>query len=320
MTQKIIIDKLGETPAAVGEACQLFERVFHHAASPQWWSWKYLQAPNGVAINLVARMSGSDALLGHVGAMVLPGIHAGQALRMAHLTDVMVLPEARGGLQATGTYGQLMAAMSEQLCAISPESTPLFAYGFPGQTPSRLGARMRLYRPLYACHAHSWPSTPGSWLDRLCHLSPVAGGAWPLNQLDSIWDARMDHGSGPTLIKNGAYLQWRYARHPEAPYTLWLVGSAVGAAVGWIVTRSQPSPLVVDVLLPEKWRRPHHWHRLQRALMRASGIDQWASWMPSLQPQAHHIETKIVAVEFDAGGFHPDWPAPQFQPGDTDVF
>jgi hypothetical protein len=319
METPILIEELGDTPDAIGNACQLFEAVFQHPANPHWWDWKYHQAPYSSAINLVARMPASGQLAGHVGAVILPGRHAGQAMRMAHLTDVMVRPEARGGLQADGTYGRLMAAMSEHLQSTGAQ-TPLFAYGFPGQTPSRLGTRMRLYRPLYPCQEYSWADTPGSWLSRMYRFRPCTEAPWPIAQLDRIWDANAPLAQAPTITKDGAYLQWRYANHPQKPYTLWLVGPAMGAAIGWVVTRQQPKPLVVDALLPQAWRRQPHWQRLQHALIRASGIEQWSSWLSPGWEGAKSAATMIVAVEFDAAGLHPHWPAPEFQPGDTDVF
>ena len=60
--------------------------------------------------------------------------------------------------------------------------------------------------------------------------------------------------------------------------------------------------------------------RLLRGLARVSGEGSWSGWLSVPGASQDVAETMIVAVEFDAGGFHPDWPAPQFQPGDTDVF
>ena len=314
------ITALGRSQDDIVQACQLFETVFHHPASPAWWAWKYHQPPGGQSINLVARTSDGGDLLGHVGAVVLPGQYAGQPVRMAHLTDVMVHPKARSGLQTDGLYGRLMAAMREQLQAVAPDASPLYAYGFPGRTPSRLGARLKLYRPLHTCQEYQWHETRGGWLDRLCRLQACAEGAWPLDLIDRIWLDNASQQEAPVVIRSGAYLQWRYASHPQKPYTLWLVGPLMGVPVGWIITRRQPKPVVVDAMLPAPWRAAARWHRMLRELARTSGDGPWSGWFSVRGAQQEITPTMIVAVEFDAGGFHPQWPAPQFQPGDTDVF
>lgn len=314
------ITTLGRSPAEIRQVCQLFETVFHHPASPDWWAWKYQLPPRSACLNLVARTSADGELLGHVGAVVLPGEYGGQKVRMAHLTDVMVHPRARGGLQSDGLYGRLMAAMREQLHDVCPEGGPLYAYGFPGRTPSRLGARMKLYRPLYTCREYRWHQTPVFWLDALCRLRACSGGGWPLDRLDRLWTENASQLEAPTVIKDGAYMQWRYANHPQQPYVLWLVRPLIGAPVGWIVTRQRPRPMIVDALLPKAWRTAKRWHGLLRALVSASGHDSWAGWLPVQGAQCDEEPTMIVAVEFDAGGFHVEWAPPQFQPGDTDVF
>lgn len=314
------ITALERSQDAIQQACQLFETVFHHPTNPVWWAWKYHQPPRGESVNLVARAPDGDELLGHVGAVVLPGRYAGRDVRMAHLTDVMVHPQARSGLQTDGLYGRLMAAMRERLQAVTPDALPLYAYGFPGRTPSRLGARLKLYRPLHTCQEYQWREPPGDWSDRLCRLRACADGPWPLDLIDRLWLDNVSQHEGPTVIKNGAYLQWRYASHPLKPYTLWLFGPIMGAPVGWIITRRQPKPVVVDVMLPALWRTAERWHRLLRGLARVSGEGAWSGWLSVPGASQEVAETMIVAVEFDAGGFHPDWPAPQFQPGDTDVF
>lgn len=334
-----IIEPLPPDDAALADVCHLFATVFHHPITPAHWRWKYHGAPGATALNLVARCVQDGTLLGHVGAVILPGQKAGQPLRMAQLSDVMVHPRARGGLARSGTYPRLMAAMRAHLQTWAAAGPPLFAYGFPGETPSRLGTRLRFYRPLYRCTEYLWkPEAPGaagigapwtwpwswswswSWYWRLQALPAQDWSVSMRDQLDRLWARNTQQHPAPAVVKNAAYLHWRYAQHPHVSYTVWLLRPLVGHPAGWIVTRQQPQPLIVDACLPPAWLQGAGLRRLHQALARASGMAAWSAWGPIGDAHTPSQPTPIIAVEFDAGQLHPHWPAPQFQPGDTDVF
>jgi len=244
---------------------------------------------------------------------------------MAQLSDVMVHPRARGGLARSGTYPRLMAAMRAHLHTLAAAGPPLFAYGFPGETPSRLGTRLGFYRPLYRCTEYLWTSEPSGvagigaqWYWRLQALPAKAWSAPRL--LDQLWARNMGRQPAPTVVKNAAYLHWRYAQHPNLGYTLWLLRPLLGRPAGWVITRQQPQPFIVDACLPPAWLQGNGLRRLHQALVRASGISAWSAWAPICDAHTPSRPTPIIAVEFDAGHLHPTWPTPQFQPGDTDVF
>jgi len=319
-----IIEPLPNDQAALADVCRLFATVFQHPIAPAHWRWKYHGAPGVTAVNLVARSAQDGALLGHAGAVILPGQKAGQALRMAQLSDVMVHPRARGGLARSGTYPRLMAAMRAQLQTLAAAGPPIFAYGFPGETPSRLGTRLGFYRPLYRCTEYLWTPEPSDiarigarWYWR---LQALPAQDWIAPSLDPLWARNTAQQAAPAVVKNAAYLRWRYAEHPVLSYTLWLLRPLIGRPVGWIITRQQPQPFIIDACLPPAWLQGAGLRRLYQALVRASGISTWSAWGPISDAHTPSWPTPIIAVEFDAGNLHPAWPAPQFQPGDTDVF
>lgn len=321
------LETSGSDPIAV---CQLFETVFGHSLSAEHWRWKHTPPAPGMAINLVSR--DSLGITGHVGATILPGTWGRQAHWMAQITDVMVHPRARGGLQRHGTYGQLIVTLQQRLQALARTlAQPLTAYGFPGRSPCYLGTRLGLYQPLYACEVQPWQG--GSrlrWLDRCWILKPI-----PLQQaglvamtefgaeIDRIWDrhrhALYGHQAGPMLTKNAAYLAWRYASHPQRPYTLWIIQSRACAAVGWLITRRDPYPLLIDSCLPPTWSQPNRSAVLKRLLSHTSGIPDWFRWTRTHHPCRGSLHTGIVAVRLITEKHQAEGPAPMFQPGDTDV-
>ena len=329
--ESLSVSPLGGSADDIQAVRHLFQEVFGHPISEEAWHWKYLAAPGGVAANFVARESRPGAQpMGHVGCVVLPGTLNGEPALMAHLTDVMVHPSVRAGMSRSSVYGRLMQVMAAQLKAIERNrSQPLFAYGFPGRTPSRLGQRMGLYRPLLPNpHQTAWTHHLQPHLP-LGHAS-ITARAMRLSQPPE-WQPMI----GPTLRKDAAYLRWRYADHPYRTYRLWVLATHWGARVGWVVTSHGQQSWVVDTsLAPERPRTPT-WADMLLALGAATGYRSWRSWRPASQCGIDESSepTLIVPCQFRvddilAGSripcqsplIHEDDGHMALQPGDTDVF
>lgn len=336
----------------------LFATVFGSDVSDQHWRWKYSGPASSRELHALAYAEGGEPV-GHVGVVVQPAWetrcpHAAnsgqpQPAWMAHLTDVMVRPDHRGGLGPEGVYPRMMAAMAEQLAAWQAEwGVSVYAYGFPGLTPSRLGHRMGLYRPLYRVHEHSLASqeSPGwGWrvreyplaqgfsaklrleLDAIDQLlayrltqaktqppdtpAPLLGPQAPLAQ-----SAPLNLPGAPRLRKGAAYVEWRYAAHPARPYRLFLLRDPFSRLRGWSVCREHPRPLVVDAQLVPTTRRVRMWAGLHRE---TNGSPPWRTWLAE-DGRGPPEESLIVPSEFLIPGPRMVWQPSAFVPGDTDVF
>lgn len=389
--QDLTVQALSGEADAVDGVRRLFQEVFDHEVSAAHWHWKYGPVAGAQSLNWVALgPEGPARPWGHVGARLMPGWWCGQRVQLAHLTDVMVHPQVRGNLQPNTVYARLMRTMAQAL--IDAGGPTLLAWGFPGLTPARLGARMGLYRPLqrlslFHVNASSseerqppsgpqplgprisvWP--PSGWRRASPLRCTVHAQAWDAAWLNHMWQrhaadspaVQAPSGAPPgtpamigpahlSVQKDAAYGLWRYRDHPAQPYRLWRVQGPWWRSLGWIVTRAEPQPLVVDILLPPQWRSGSAWSEVLRALSLASGCAQWTTWNapdPGITP--FETETSlIVPVEFRAAelaagepspwtrahsearsehhSLHgweaagtPPLPHPWFQPGDTDVF
>ncbi len=293
------------------QACELFSAVFGHAVTPAQWHWKYQQGPRLGSLNLVAR-DADGRLVGHAGATVFAGSLRGRTLPLAQVCDIMVLPDARGGLGQQGTYPRLIEALRLQLQA---RFAGVLAYGFPGTRPFRLGERIGFYRRFYDIHESTLDrAAPSGWLQPWS----VVLADWTAAALDRAWSRLGTSQSGPLVARTADYLAWRYRDHPQHGYRLWACRRWWREA-GWLVTRTLPdgSECVVDALLPAPTDAPAALAALQRTLTTpAAAAPTIRTWLPLSQPAA----TPIVATEFRVQDWHADWPAPTFQPGDTDVY
>jgi len=324
----------------IDAACALFAGVYGHPIDPVQWRWKYQLGPRLGQVNMAARTADGQ-WVGHAGAIVFPGSWQGRAMPMAQVCDIMVERRARGGLSREGVYPRLVAALREALRTRFPG---VYAYGFPGERPFRLGERIGFYRRIGQCREARIPadaplagdgrvlpagaiwSAGAVWSAR----SADQGGALPsgalpsgaampaLDMLDRAWSRLGPLQPAPMVARTGAWLAWRYGEHPSHAYRLWLLRRWFAPA-GWLVTRRMPdgAQCVVDALLPRPADAPAACSALRTALAREpAGPTVLSTWLDL--PGA--VDTPIVGTEFLAEAWHTNLPAPVFQPGDTDVY
>ena len=308
----------------IPEACELFAKVFGHSTQAEHWRWKYQHGPRLAGLNRVIR-SPQGQLIGHVGASVFSGHIQGRWIPMAQVTDVMVDPAARSSFASPGVYAQFMHDMLNILHEQFPD---VFAYGFVGIRPYRLGSRMGHYKSQQECRAGLMPAGQSTgWRDWIYSAQLVDWSEAARTQLfDRIWQRAAPSMRRPTVVRNNAYMQWRYAQHPQNSYQLWRI-EKMGITSGWVVTRDMPSGqhAVID-MLPVQAGDLANQETL--AAMAATGRA-----LQTLQPNvpvvlsAWNIETAesrlqepIIAVEIRTGDWHTLTHRPVFVPGDTDVF
>jgi hypothetical protein len=313
----------GEVPAF----CALFQRVFSVSVTPEWRHWKYEQGPRLGHVSLVAR-DATGALVGHAGALVFPGVVQGRPLPMAQVCDVMVDPAVRGGVDHGGVYGRLMAELQRELARAHPG---VFAYGFAGIRPYKLGARMGLYRAVQPCRlgvldfklgVSAAPRLP-FWPPWAWSAQPVA---WSQPALGRLWQRLGAAASAPRVQRTPEYLQWRYAGHPTTRYQAWLL-RRWGRAQGWLATSTLPDGIccVVDSLLPAGLKLQTAAGVLARGLQAAGPVTapegsalRIGSW--DIVTEASARLEPVMGCEVRVDRWHSDQVTPRFQPGDTDVF
>lgn len=308
----------------IPQACDLFAKVFGHSILPAHWAWKYQQGPRLAGLNLIIR-SPEGQLLGHAGASVFAGQSQGRSLPMAQLSDVMVDPAARGSLDSQGVYAQLMRGMQQTLQTQFPG---VFAYGFVGIRPFRLGARMGLYKSQHACRAGLMPiGQPRGWRDWLCTAQAMDWQeAFERKVFERLWCQASPRLDRPQLVRSSNYMRWRYAQHPQHNYQLWVIRS-MARTNGWLVTRCMPSgqQTVIDQLSLQAGAGAQAGtltaiSAVGRALQcrQPESPLKLNSWSIET-PESQQLEP-VIGVEFRVGEWHTLPHNPVFVPGDTDVF
>lgn len=154
----------------------------------------------------------------------------------------MVAPAARGHLGSKNLYTQMIRQFFDRLSSQFPNA---LAYGFPGERPFKLGR----YAGVYGCIE----------IAQEIQLSPEGASRWtrvkpvPLvsADLDKIWH-RLKGQYDLCLVRDSAYVRWRYAEHPTRNYervslTSW------GEVFGWaILQRQADKTQIIDVFCDRK--------------------------------------------------------------------
>lgn len=262
----------------------LFGTVFGKPLTESEWWWKYtgtgtMPPPVQLAFDTTGK------LIGHAGAIPLKGWRYGQPVPFFQICDVMVHPAARGQLGGRNLFTLLVRKLLGNLAERYPN---VFAYGFPGRRPFRLGEYTRVYGEVEQALTIHRPVRQ--------HMLPVLYTkplAWSDARLDRLW-ARLAPRFTLALVRDQAYLHWRYAANPFRSYNL-LGLHLAGHLLGWAVTRREDKQLrVIDLLIARRW--------LKLALM---GLDRAATdfecvetdfWLPSGWREAASGRTEPTGV------------------------
>ncbi|MCP5159588.1 MAG: hypothetical protein H6975_09275, partial [Gammaproteobacteria bacterium] len=146
---------------------------------------------------------------------------------------------------------------------------------------------------------------------------------WDDPRLDRLW-ARLAPGFGLALIRDRAFLTWRYATNPFHTYDL-LGFQVAGWLLGWAVVRWAEDRLrVIDLLVPRRCLEPAL--RALDHLAAVGGVDDVEIWLPSSWRAA--ISGRLEPTEVVVGNMIWRLPIPTtevretlyYTMGDLDIF
>jgi hypothetical protein len=246
----------------------LFYEVFEKKMTVEQWNWKYAIPGNGRIYSKVA-VDSNNKIVGHAGAIPLRGICVNEPIQFFQGADVMVDKKARGFLGRKNAYELLMKALLED---IAKEFPKVFCYGFSGMRPFILGKRVGIYNEIEQaidCIKGLSPSFFNTY-----RMKPMS---WDDDILDTLWARLSDHFSF-SLIRDKAYLSWRYATNPFFSYRL-LGFFLLGKLKGWVVIIDSESEVFVVDLLTEKKRCRGILNALQNHLI-SQGKKTMRLWIP----------------------------------------
>jgi len=212
----------------------LFEACFGQPFDAAWWRWKY-RAPRNPSLALVE----DGRAMAHYGGMPRALSMFGEPVAGLQVGDVMVHPQARGGLGRRGPFYRLASTFLGH--EVGYGLPALLAFGFPNLRALRLGEALGLYAAVDTVTELRWPATPHQ-VPRPRRIDAADTGTAAL--IDRAWvQMQADLGAMLAGVRDAMWWSARYAGHPAAPYATWLIEQpepallvlrAHGQALEWI--------------------------------------------------------------------------------------
>ncbi|MCC6551398.1 MAG: GNAT family N-acetyltransferase [Polyangiaceae bacterium] len=255
------------------------------------WRWEFLENPTGRIDIVVAHRGG--ALVGHVSGVPLTLRRGGRAWTASRVQAVCVRADAR----RRGLFGALLRRLHDDLIARGAE----VLIAFPNDSSLPAFTRSGLYAHPFDVPRLRLP------IDRVAPAHPgVSISAAPVFGPPDVelLRRRLD-GGALHVLRDEAYLRWRYGRGSDRAYHVARLREG-GELVGLVVVKRHPATRTLDLLeicLPDD-------EALLRAALSAIAarlggepIDAFSGWSTPADP----IHRSLLALGFrleERGGTH----------------
>jgi len=317
----------------------LFQRVFGQERSLAHWRWKFQD--NLVGRHIMLGVTEPGEVVGQYATIPVRATVDGKRFIFSQPVDSMIDPDYRRGLKKPGLFVSIFLQFRDEYCR--PDRAAVM-YGFPIPEPLRIGQRLMGYVPLHPIVKLVKPiggaphRTPWQQLVELLHRGRVQ--VREVNRFDLSGDrlwARCERELRVAIVRDAAYLNWRYAECPDVKYRLLQAEERIshrvcGLAVLRLGVRGQPVALLMDWMVPQG-----DWVTADRLLKRScqeaesAGLTELQAWMPrSSQWHEYLLRWGFYAIDsdyiFSAITYTPELPLERLHPlwyytmGDSDIY
>lgn len=240
---------------------ELHNRAYagHPPRTSAFWEWRFREHPSSREEILLAVDADGRPVAVHGGVRHRARV-AGRAALVGLQGDTAVDPERAGGLLG----GRLLARLiARHFAEFGGGDTPI-VYGFPEPPLQRVGVRFVGFRVLRDLALHVRDAPPHDEARGLALRVERPARFEP--EVDALWE-RCAPELDTALVRDAAYLNWRYVAHPDVPYTLHVARDAAGALRGVAVTREGGwDPALLSIM---DWLVPRDDLDAERALLHA---------------------------------------------------
>ncbi|HWI84509.1 GNAT family N-acetyltransferase [Ramlibacter sp.] len=288
-------------PEHEAQCFDLFETAFGYRIDPALWRWKYRDAASpGMGVWR------GDQLVAFYGAMPRPVLFLGQPASTVQIGDVMVHPHERGVMTRSGPFQIAASTFIDR--SVGYGRPQLFGFGFPTSKALQVAQKLGLYEGVDQICELTWPAG-ASWTERLLRCAPA--GAQDGAVIDKLWHKMADDFRDSIIgVRDAAYVQERYRKHPTVAYECLLVRRVLtGAPQGLLVLR-QPQPERIELMdlvgprrnfpgliaAARRWAADHGANRVT-----AWVTESHASVLAATGPQQQQLDLVVPANVWSAG-------------------
>jgi hypothetical protein len=212
-----------------GGMSSLHRSVTGRDIQQEHWRWRYLQGPGGPGATTVAVRAGK--VIGSLGSVSLRFVSAGRTVKAALLEGLAIVESER----SWSIYRGLLENTTAENVRAGVELGYSFVTRRGADLNRKLGWSVLGRVPVYAgfvdfsgaLHDHSWPlllAKPFRIIQPLVGLRSVSATGCGLQLREVSWgSAGIDHlrsSDRSGVVKDAAYLRWRYERCPNWDYRI----------------------------------------------------------------------------------------------------
>jgi hypothetical protein len=283
----------------------LWKAAFGKELSPRLFQWKYLE--NLYPVQIALALDEDARILVMYGGIPYTVNWKGKSVTMTHLMDIMSHPDCRG----SGLFVKTGMAFFDLFAG--PDRT-CFYYGFPGKYHFDIGEKYLAYTGLEGGVRFLAAPT-----EALAHKSRALSGRIERvrdvdESFDGLWGGCRDYYPF-AVIRNSAFLRWRFFEHPSRKYEVWFYRSYFKKDLKAyaVFTVEGETARMVDILAPciegtvEGFlgRVGHRFYK--------RGIKEIQTWLP----RSHFLTQSLISAGFrdrqeplgfipTGRSFHPD--------------
>ncbi|MEE4355743.1 MAG: GNAT family N-acetyltransferase [Desulfococcaceae bacterium] len=276
----------------------LWKTAFGREMHPSLWRWKYLENPYNEQILLCEDEKGQIAVL--YGGIPYRANYKGETVEINQLMDIMSHPEYR----KTGLFIKTAYAFLDYA---GKEKGVLFLYGFPGEYHLRIGEKYLSYQAIRSgvrflkirVAALADIKTP-----ELYRAGKIKEVAHTDESFDIVWK-KCVKDYPLSIIRDAAFVQWRFFEHPFHTYEIWsyyFQGSPAGYAV---FTVSGKTARMVDMLAPCSAEIINTFLAEIGKVYARKNIEFLETWLPSSHFLSHSLQTMGFQTAPEPFGFIP---------------
>ncbi|MBF0552370.1 MAG: GNAT family N-acetyltransferase, partial [Deltaproteobacteria bacterium] len=274
----------------------LFNYCFGQSRTMALWEWKFLKNPYG-HLMVVAELD--DRVIVHCGGMPVRFKHGAGEITGWQSVDWMSHNRFRGVIfSRRGAFVRTAEAYFDQARARNNSG---FAYGFPGGRHLALGRKIMGYIPvLKICEfKKSLTRIRPTPVDRLRALFKK-NTLIPVTRFDQgadeLW-SRVAPSLASAVIRDQAYLNWRYADKPGFNYDLFQLAGRWGRGrieAAFVVHREGRVGRLVELVVPPD-RLDLIWEVMNHAelFLSRAGVEELVTWLPEQSAAAGYLVGRL---------------------------
>lgn len=250
---------------------ELWRVAFGRELAPEIWRWKYAANPFGSRILLCLDERGEAVVVMYSG-IPFRANWSGRRVEIVQLMDIMSHPDYR----KTGLFVKTAGAYFDRFAG----GDSVLYYGIPGTYHFEIGARYLAYSGLDSDVAYLQGE-----VRKLGELF-VAGGrvraeSRATRDFDALWRRLAEHYP-LSVIRDRAFLQWRFFDHPQRDYTLYTYRAGIlGRLEAWaVVGIEEGAARIADLLLPPDVELGAAFLTRLARVLSVRGLQRIESWVP----------------------------------------